>query len=53
MLSAIDSGASTQLDMIQADRDAFAANAARIQADSNLLNARHQLRLASGREGAR
>jgi outer membrane protein TolC len=42
-------GASAQLDMIQAERDAFAANAARIQADSNLLNARYQLRLVSGR----
>jgi outer membrane protein TolC len=42
-------GIATQLDMIQADRDAFAAEAERIQADANLLNARIQLRLASGR----
>jgi outer membrane protein TolC len=42
-------GVATQLDMIQADRDAFAAEAERIQADANLLNARIQLRLASGR----
>jgi outer membrane protein TolC len=41
-------GVVTQLEMIQADRDAFAAEAARIQADSDLLNARTQLRLASG-----
>ena len=41
-------GVVTQLEMIQADRDAFAAEAARIQADSDLLNARRQLRLASG-----
>ena len=42
------SGAGTQLDMIQADRDAFTAQAARIQADANLLNARRQLRLLAG-----
>jgi outer membrane protein TolC len=43
------SGVATQLDMIQADRDAFAAEAGRIQSDADLLNARVQLRLAAGR----
>jgi outer membrane protein TolC len=43
------SGVATQLDMIQADRDAFAAEAGRVQADADLLNARLQLRLASGK----
>jgi outer membrane protein TolC len=38
----------TQLELIQADRDAFAAEAGRIQADADLLNARQQLRLAAG-----
>jgi outer membrane protein TolC len=42
-------GVATQLDMIQADRDAFAAEAGRIQSDADLLNARVQLRLASGK----
>jgi outer membrane protein TolC len=42
------SGVATQLDLIQADRDAFAAEAARIQADADLANARLQLRLATG-----
>jgi outer membrane protein TolC len=41
------SGVATQLDMIQADRDAFAAEAGRIQSDADLLNARLQLRLAA------
>jgi outer membrane protein TolC len=42
------SGVATQLDLIQAERDAFAAEAGRIQADADLLNARLQLRLAAG-----
>ena len=42
------SGVGTQLELIQADRDAFAAEAGRIQADADLLNARRQLRLVSG-----
>ncbi len=42
------SGVATQLDMIQADRDAFAAEAGRIQSDADLLNSRLQLRLAAG-----
>jgi len=41
------SGVATQLDLIQADRDAFTAEAGRIQADADLLNARRQLRLAT------
>ena len=41
-------GVATQLDMIQADRDAFTAEAGRVQADADLLNARLQLRLAAG-----
>ena len=43
-------GAATQLDNLQADRDAFAAEVARIQADADLANARIQLRLAAGRD---
>jgi outer membrane protein TolC len=43
------SGVATQLDMIQADRDAFAAEAGRVQSDADLLNARLQLRLAAGK----
>jgi len=43
------SGVATQLDMIQADRDAFAAEAGRIQSDADLLNARLQLRLVAGK----
>jgi len=42
------SGVGTQLELIQADRDAFAAEAGRIQADAELLNARAQLRLLAG-----
>jgi outer membrane protein TolC len=42
------SGVGTQLELIQSDRDAFAAEAGRIQADADLLNARRQLRLLSG-----
>ena len=43
------SGAGTQLDVIQADRDAFQAEVARIQADSDLVFARLALRLAAGK----
>ena len=42
------SGVGTQLELIQADRDAYAAEAGRIQADADLLNARMQLRLIAG-----
>jgi outer membrane protein TolC len=42
------SGVGTQLELIQADRDAFAAEAGRIQSDADLLNARTQLRLIAG-----
>ena len=41
-------GDSTQLDLLQAQRDAFAAEAARIQADADLVNSRAQLRIAAG-----
>lgn len=47
-LERYEAGAATQLDLLQAQRDAFAAEAARIQADADLVNARSQLRLASG-----
>ena len=42
------SGAGTQLDVVQAQRDAFAAEVARIQADADLAFARAFLRLAAG-----
>jgi outer membrane protein TolC len=42
-------GTLAQLDLLQATRDAFAAEVARIQANADLLNARAQLRLATGR----
>jgi len=41
-------GEATQLDVLQAQRDAFAADAARIQADADLVNSRAQLRVAAG-----
>lgn len=41
-------GSATQLDLLQARRDAFQAEVNQIQTDANLLNARAQLRLASG-----
>ena len=41
-------GTITQLDLLQAQRDAFAAAVARIQAAADLVNARAQLRLAAG-----
>lgn len=42
-------GTITQLDLLQAQRDAFSAEVSRIQADADLVNARAQLRLAAGR----
>ena len=42
-------GTITQLDLLQAQRDAFNAEVSRIQADADLVNARVQLRLSSGR----
>ncbi len=48
-LDRYQAGAATQLDLLQAQRDAFGAAAARIQADADLVNARAQLRLAAGR----
>jgi outer membrane protein TolC len=41
-------GAATQLDVTEAQRDAFLATASQIQADSDLANARAALRLAAG-----
>jgi outer membrane protein TolC len=41
-------GDGTQLDLLQAQRDAFAADAGRIQADADLVNSRAQLRIAAG-----
>ena len=41
-------GTITQLDLLQAQRDAFNADVSRIQADADLVNARVQLRLSSG-----
>jgi outer membrane protein TolC len=42
-------GTATQLDLLQAERDAFRAEVTRIQDDADLLNARAHLRLAAGR----
>jgi len=42
-------GTATQLDLLQAQRDAFSAEVSRIQADADLVNARAQLRLSTGR----
>jgi outer membrane protein TolC len=42
-------GTATQLDLLQAQRDAFRAEVTRIQNDANLLNARAQLLLSAGR----
>jgi outer membrane protein TolC len=47
-LARYQSGALTQLDVTQAQRDAFQAQAGRIQADADLLYARVLLRLAAG-----
>ena len=47
------SGVATQLDVIQAERDAFAASVARIQSDAELAYARAALRLDAGRHDAR
>jgi len=41
-------GTATQLDLLQARRDAFQASVTRIQNDANLINARAQLRLSVG-----
>lgn len=41
-------GSATQLELVQADRDAFAAEAARIRSDAQLAGARAELRLALG-----
>jgi outer membrane protein TolC len=49
-LERYEAGAASQLDLLQAQRDAFSADAARIQADADLVNARAQLRLAAGED---
>ena len=41
-------GTATQLDLLQAQRDAFNAEASRREADADLLNSRAQLRIAAG-----
>lgn len=43
-------GAATQLDLLQAQRDAFSAQVAEIQAAADLANSRAQLQLAAGQE---
>ncbi|WP_224362311.1 TolC family protein [Hyalangium versicolor] len=43
-------GSATQLELLQAQRDAFSAEVSRIQADADLANARLQLRIASGQD---
>jgi outer membrane protein TolC len=43
-----EAGRATELEMLRAQDDAFAADVARIQADADLANARLQLRLAAG-----
>lgn len=48
----LSAGAARQLDLIQADRDAFTSEVARIQAAGDLAYARSLLRIASGRSGA-
>jgi outer membrane protein TolC len=48
-LSRYQSGALTQLDVTQAQRDAFDAQASSIQADADLLYSRVILRLAAGK----
>jgi outer membrane protein TolC len=42
-------GAGTQIELVQAERDAFAAEVARIQADADLSYARAALKLAAAR----
>jgi outer membrane protein TolC len=43
-----EAGTITQLDLLQAQRDAFVADVTRIQADADLVNARAQLKLSAG-----
>ena len=45
-------GTATQLDVVQADRDAFAADVSRIQADADLAYSRALLRIDAGRSVA-
>jgi outer membrane protein len=51
-LDRYQAGAGTQLDVTQAQRDAFTADVARIQADLELTQSRAILRLASGETAA-
>jgi outer membrane protein TolC len=46
-------GAATQLEVVQAQQDAFRADVARIQADTDLAYARAALRASSGQFGER
>ncbi|HEY3252561.1 MAG TPA: TolC family protein, partial [Polyangiaceae bacterium] len=48
-LARYQAGALTQLDVTQSQRDAFQAQASRIQADADLLYSRVLLRLAAGK----
>jgi outer membrane protein TolC len=47
-LERYEAGTAAQLDLLEAQRDAFAADAARIQADADLVNSRAQLWIAAG-----
>jgi outer membrane protein TolC len=47
-LDRYEAGEVAQLDLLQAQRDAFGADASRIQADADLVNSRAQLRVAAG-----
>lgn len=49
-LGRYEAGEALQLDLLQAQRDAFAADAARIQADAELVDSRAQLRVAAGQD---
>jgi outer membrane protein TolC len=46
-------GAATQLEVVQAQQDAFSADVARIQADAELAYARAALRVSAGQFGER
>ena len=47
-----EAGAGTQIEVIQAERDLFSAEVARIQAHADLRVAREVLRIRSGRDGS-
>jgi outer membrane protein TolC len=48
-----ENGVATQLDLLQAEQDAFRADVTRIQVDADLAYARTQLRLNAGRRTGR